>query len=57
MAVFTGAAFGALIRLACPHCHLVQARARKPRSERYACRRCRRRFTREQGERAAERRS
>jgi transposase-like protein len=48
MAVFAGAA---LVRLVCPHCGEVQARARKKKTERYACRRCHRRFTLTEGSR------
>jgi transposase-like protein len=50
MVIFASGAAGVLIRLVCPHCGEVQSRARKPPRERYACRKCRKRFTREQGE-------
>jgi transposase-like protein len=49
------AASAALIRLACPHCGTVQARARKPKGERYRCRKCHHLFTRDEGEAAAKR--
>ncbi|MFO0567054.1 MAG: hypothetical protein U0263_15405 [Polyangiaceae bacterium] len=48
--IFVGGAMGGMIRMVCPHCHEAQARARKPPKSVYACRRCRKRFTREQGE-------
>jgi transposase-like protein len=48
MHVLSGIA-GVLLRLRCPHCHERQTRARKPRGSGYACRRCHRHFTREQG--------
>jgi transposase-like protein len=50
MVIFASGTAGVLIRLVCPHCGEVQSRARKPPKERYACRKCRKRFTREQGE-------
>ncbi|MFO0571706.1 MAG: hypothetical protein U0263_39140 [Polyangiaceae bacterium] len=56
MAVFTGGALGALVKLRCPHCHELQVRARKPSGSRYACRKCHKRFDREAGEEAARRR-
>ncbi|MBK7583063.1 MAG: hypothetical protein IPI67_23055 [Myxococcales bacterium] len=51
--IFVGGAMGGMIRLACPHCGEIQARGRKPKGSVYACRKCRRRFTREEGEAAA----
>ena len=48
MAIFSGSV-GALIKLRCPKCEEDQARARGPRGTVYACRKCRHRFTREQG--------
>ena len=55
MALFTGGAQGALVRLRCPACREVQARARKPGggAVRYRCRACHTTFTREAGERLA----
>ncbi len=50
MAIFWSATAGAIIQLTCPHCGELQARARKPKGSRYACRKCRKRFTREQGQ-------
>jgi len=40
MIVVSGASQGVVVRLQCPKCGEVQARARKPRGARYACRRC-----------------
>jgi len=57
MGIYVGGALGALLRLTCPHCHEVQARARKPRGSVYACRRCHKRFSREDGERADKKRT
>jgi transposase-like protein len=54
--IFTPSIAGALIRLVCPHCGEIQARARKPEGRRYACRKCRKRFRREQGEDGARKR-
>ena len=54
--VFVGGALGTLIKLVCPHCGQVQARARKPARSDYACRRCRRRFTLAQGTPVAKKR-
>ena len=50
MTIFVGGALGGMIKLVCPHCHELQVRGRKPRRSVYACRKCRKRFTREQGE-------
>ena len=50
MSIFVGGAHGALVKLKCPHCGEVQARARKPQGGVYACRRCHRRFARTEGE-------
>ncbi|HTQ03970.1 MAG TPA: hypothetical protein VMI54_08935 [Polyangiaceae bacterium] len=59
MALFTGGAQGALVRLRCPSCGEVQARARKPGggTVKYRCRRCYKLFTREEGEALARRAS
>jgi transposase-like protein len=46
MAIFSATS---LVRLVCPHCGEVQARAKKKRFERYACRRCHKRFTLAEG--------
>jgi DNA-directed RNA polymerase subunit RPC12/RpoP len=48
MALYAGGAIGTLIKLVCPHCGEVQARARKLPKKEYACRRCHRRFTADQ---------
>jgi transposase-like protein len=53
--IFKTALAAALIKLACPHCAEVQARARKARGERYRCRKCHRLFTRAEGEAALKR--
>jgi transposase-like protein len=55
MAVFTGGAQGALVRLRCPRCGEIQARARKPggASVKYRCRACHTTFTRGAGEKLA----
>jgi hypothetical protein len=60
MAIFTGGALGTLIRLTCPNCGEVQARARKRDRHKYDCRVCHRRFSAAEGqakEIRAERRS
>ncbi|HEV8547999.1 MAG TPA: hypothetical protein VGQ57_03205 [Polyangiaceae bacterium] len=51
MAVLTGGAQGALIRLKCPKCREVQVRARKlgGAKAKYRCRNCFTTFTREAG--------
>lgn len=56
LAIFIGGAMGALLRLVCPHCGEVQVRGRKPKRSVYACRSCKKRFTRERGEAEAKRR-
>jgi len=53
--IFGAATAATVVKLACPHCGEVQARARKPKGERYRCRNCCRLFTREQGEEAPKR--
>ncbi len=40
MIIVYGASHGAVIKLQCPKCGEVQARARRDRDARYACRRC-----------------
>ncbi len=49
MAIFGGASRGAVLELRCPHCGLVQARAREKAGAIYTCRQCKRDFTREEG--------
>jgi transposase-like protein len=51
MAVFTGGAQGTLVRLRCPRCGEVQARAKKPGGggAKYRCRVCHTTFTRDAG--------
>lgn len=55
MALFTGGAYGTLVRLKCPSCRTVQARARKPGGEKakYRCSVCHTTFTRAEGEKLA----
>jgi hypothetical protein len=48
--IFGSAVGASLLRLTCPRCGEVQARARKLSREPYDCRRCHERFTREEGE-------
>lgn len=48
MAIFAGASAGAVVRLRCPQCGEVQARARGPKDTVYTCRNCRRSFTRDE---------
>jgi transposase-like protein len=57
MALFSGGALGTLVRLRCPSCGTVQARAKKPGGGKvkYRCHSCHRSFTREDGEAAAKR--
>jgi transposase-like protein len=50
VAIQSAVAAASLIRLRCPHCDAVQARPRKPKGSRYACKVCRKRFVREEGE-------
>jgi len=50
MALTVPVAAAALIQLRCPHCGAVQARQRKPKGSRYACKVCKKRFVREEGE-------
>ena len=43
-------------KLVCPHCRAVQQRALKPhKSDRYACARCKKHFTRAEGQRCSKR--
>jgi hypothetical protein len=49
MATLGGASRGAVIGLRCPHCGVLQARAREKAGTLYQCRECRRSFTREEG--------
>jgi transposase-like protein len=51
-AIFVGGAMG-MIKLVCPHCQELQVRGHKPKHSVYACRKCRKRFTREEGEAGA----
>ena len=55
MAIFTGGAQGTLVRVRCPRCREIQARAKKPGGGRvkYRCPYCHTTFTREEGERLA----
>jgi transposase-like protein len=45
----------AIVALRCPACGHVQARARKKRGERYACKSCHRLFTLEEGQQQSRR--
>lgn len=54
-AIFVGGAMGGLVRVVCPHCGEVQARARKPPGGVYACRRCRKRFKADKSEKKTKR--
>jgi transposase-like protein len=47
--IFSGASRGAVLELQCPHCGVVQARAREKAGTSYQCRECKRDFTREEG--------
>jgi DNA-directed RNA polymerase subunit RPC12/RpoP len=47
--IFGGASRGAVLELRCPHCGVVQARAREKAGTTYRCRECKREFTREEG--------
>lgn len=49
MIVFGGASIGAVLKLRCPSCKEVQARARAPEGTVYVCRACGHSFTREEG--------
>jgi transposase-like protein len=49
VAIYTAAVRATVIELKCPHCGFLQARARKPARSIYACKKCHKRFTREQG--------
>ncbi|HSO38110.1 MAG TPA: hypothetical protein VLT33_36530 [Labilithrix sp.] len=49
MPIFAGASRGAVFALRCPHCGTVQARAREKEGTSYACKHCRKTFTREEG--------
>jgi transposase-like protein len=51
MSMFGGASRGAIVKLRCPHCREIQARARG--QKKYTCRKCKKVFTREEGEAAA----
>ena len=44
---------GTVIRMRCPRCGEVQARARKPLGSRYRCRKCHALFTKEEGVKSA----
>jgi transposase-like protein len=54
MVIFGPSAAGALVKLRCPKCGTVQARARGPEGTTYACRECHASFTRETGAAAEE---
>jgi transposase-like protein len=47
--IFGGASRGAVVALRCPHCGVVQARAREKEGTSYVCKHCRKSFTREEG--------
>jgi DNA-directed RNA polymerase subunit RPC12/RpoP len=47
--IFGGASRAAVLELRCPHCGVVQARAREKEGTSYRCRECHREFTREEG--------
>jgi phage FluMu protein Com len=47
--IFGGASRGAILELRCPHCGVVQARAREKADVPYSCRGCKQSFTREEG--------
>lgn len=47
MAIFSGASRGAVVRMRCPHCGKVQARARGAKD--YECKACGKSFTAAQG--------
>jgi transposase-like protein len=49
VAIFGAASRGAVLELRCPHCGIVQARARDKADVTYRCKSCHRPFTREQG--------
>jgi ribosomal protein L37AE/L43A len=49
MVIFGGASAGALIKLRCPKCAHIQARARAVEGSVYSCLKCRATFTREEG--------
>lgn len=49
MPIFGGASAGAVVKLRCPKCGEVQARARAPKGTTYECRKCGHPFTREEG--------
>lgn len=49
MPIFGGASRGAVLALRCPHCGTLQARAREKAGTSYACKNCKRSFTREEG--------
>lgn len=47
--IFGGGTAGAILKLQCPKCGEVQARAREPKGTLYECRKCGHSFTREAG--------
>lgn len=47
--MFGASSRGALLQLRCPHCDVLQARAREKVGHTYRCRECKRSFTREEG--------
>ena len=49
VAIFGGASRGAILELQCPHCGVVQARAREKAGTTFQCRECKLEFTREEG--------
>jgi ribosomal protein L37AE/L43A len=49
MVIFGGASAGALVKLRCPKCAHIQARARAEEGTIYSCQKCRATFTREEG--------
>jgi ribosomal protein L37AE/L43A len=53
MPIFASASMGAVVRLTCPRCGEVQARARASESATYECRKCGVPFTGREGREAA----
>jgi transposase-like protein len=49
VAIFGAASRGAVLELRCPHCGIVQARAREKADVNYRCKSCHRPFTRDEG--------
>lgn len=47
--IFASASVGAIVRMTCPHCGEVQARARASEEATYECRRCGKPFTAAEG--------